>query len=938
MKTVTQTTDETAPTGIPWVSALPWIQLGVVAMFLFLGHQVMAYSDPHHWIYRAVQLMHGNPVNRRVLLFPLYLVGMLQLLGPYWVFLANIPWLILFVLQTGWLTGHLVSRTRPRIHSVLAIIMGMACLLLWTHPTLLRCVNPYREAGALALLTGGWLLFLRSESEAKRGWGFLSGILLTLSMGFRESMALSILPVAVWAFVRLVGRFRGRLGWSVSLLLGALLGLSPFLIQNHLYSGNALVPAYSAHMVLERAPDSEVLNKGEIETHLDDALPTRVRFRIDRLVPGMDPARFIKGAPKAWHKLQGRIGRIGLLFAALGLVAGIVSRPAIVLGLLLPSIVINYVFYSCYFYVKWRYFFIVDAQIMVLTAYGGFTLFSGAEYFIRKTRHRLVSCMCPAMLVLVVAGTGLWTTQYLLRQSPGLKAWEMASFRDEIAPRLEAPWTFVGHTHHREMLSWILGRDFRHSPIGSEMLRQSVDAHGFNRALHNEGTALLSTLRTENIYLYDRRQLPVLFPLCCELEPVADLGALFPRLYRYGSPMEKMLYRIRPWQQTNTLMNLVLPSPGVPTVLLMNVKHPWTYPERTTLSLWANGEAWLPSVEDGTQFHELPAALCADKRLSLELRSDAPTPSAPSIELWPQNAKVDLPFGFGAHWWLHDLVSSNLYNVAPLREDSFLLWNQGSIRFPIFADTNHEAHVELRMELYQEDALVRNEPAFLEAETVAGTQMAQFPGARQIGNVTFALGRGTGHLDWRTLDMTTTLHSYTEQQSLLQDESSGRKHWQFAKLYNARIFTVPDAVELPWTLNLGDQDSGAYLVKGLHLKDKHKHKHAVRWTDGSAAMRLPRFWADRSVCTLRFFPRPEVIGAVTPRLLWNGVDCAVKMIDRESHEWVEAVYAIPEGTHLSDVHGQVSILTPEWYSQEALGVPDPRKLGIMLYQIEVSEP
>ncbi|MDP7024893.1 MAG: hypothetical protein QGH42_11725 [Kiritimatiellia bacterium] len=921
-----------------WAGLLPWVQMLMLAMYLFFGHFVMAYSDPHHWIYRAIRLVNGAPVNRRVLLFPLYLALMLKWVGPAWVFLANIPWLMLLAWQTGRLAQRFLPKNSTRIHRALLGVLGVACLLLFMHNTLLRCINPYREAGAFSLLLGGWLLFLRSEERFSWKWGWPAGALLTASMGFRETTALCIIPIVIWVCVRFFRRPARRIAWSASLFAGALLGLFPFLFQNYMYSGNALVPAYSAHLIVERDSDAALLNKGQIETRLEGSRPTKLNFNLDKLVPGMSPADFPRNAPKVWKRSVAILGRGGLILALLGLVMAIFRRQKAILGLLLPSLVVNYLFYSCYFYVKWRYLFPVDLLLSMLVAYGAYEAFHGLEALIRYIRSTWVERVTVTMVLCVVMGTGLWIAIALHRQPSRLKVWEMAPFREQVQPLLREPWSFVGFRHEREMLSWVLGADFHHTSFGSHIDNNEIRAKGLDAVLHEKSATILAEVEARNLYLHDSVWMPTLSRLWCELEPVVDLALVRPSLDRYGGPLAGSLYRICRWRNKSTQIDLAVPKPGSPTVLFFNPRRPWDYVERTTLSLWAKGREWQPRVENGTQVWELPEHLTVGECLALELRSDAPTPSSVGAALYSLNDEIEMACGFQRSWWFFELVSSNLRNVAPMRADCWMLWDHGSMRFPVFAETNRDVHVELALELYQEDPLVRNRPAFLESKTTAGEQRIQLPRSRKTDGITFALGAGTGHLDWRSLHITSTLHSYTQQRAMLQEHDSGRIDWRFIKLYNARIFSVPAWVKTPWKHNVGDRNSGAYTVSGIYSREKHLGSIPVRWTSGTAVLRLPRIVTGQDCgVVLRYYPRPEAAGATTPSIRWNGLQCALRAMDRESHDWVEATYTIPAGTNLQAGHSRLDIVTPEWNPHELLGVPDSRGLGIMLYQIEVRE-
>jgi len=453
------------------------------------------------------------------------------------------------------------------------------------------------------------------------------------------------------------------------------------------------------------------------------------------------------------------------------------------------------------------------------------------------------------------------------------------------------------------------------------------------------GAEMLDRLEQEHFYFHDLHHTPRLLPLWCEFEKVVDLKEVRPEVYHYGRALNAPLYRVRRWQNRATRLNLALPQPGVPTVLLLDPMRPWDYPGRTAFALWANNTPWLDRVDNGTQFHELPARLCAGSELVLEFRSELPTPPEPGVKLWPLNGDMNLAYGFRPTWRFHDLASTNLYANTPLRPDCWMLWDQGSLQLPVFAGQDYEAHAELTLEYYQEDPGARNQPAFIKADTTSGRQESQLPGTRRMAGIAFALGPGTGKLDWRTLDLRTSLPCYEEQLAYARANPGTIKDWSFIKLCNARVYAVPRHVPLPWTLTVGGRDAGAWLVSGFHLPDQHERHHPVRWTSGHAVVRLPAMTVDAgATCTLRYLTGPDPVGSIVPQVRIDGHICHRVNISTQNGSWTTATYAIPSDMTGSLGGALVEITSPSWSPNELLGSPDNRKLGIMLDQLVISAP
>jgi hypothetical protein len=926
-----------------WIWSLAsWAALAFIAIVLVMNHSVMAYSDPHHWLFRAAKLAQGEPLARRVLLFPLYLVAAWKAVGPDWVYLANLPWVLLLVLQNGLFMAAVTHGGAGRAQRALAMVLGMLLLTICTHSTLIRCLNPYREAGAFALLMGGTLLFLASDRGGRWFLGGLAGLCLTLSMGFRETTALSFLPLTGWTFVRLLRAPRRRLAWCAALLAGGIVGLSPFFVQNYLYSGHALIPGYSAHLVVERQQDEASQDEPQVhvEKRLQGGETSKLHLSLSRLVPGMKVENFRGNAPRAWEKLKGRVGHVGLILAGLGVLASIVRRQWTMLGLIVPSLALNYSFYCFYFYVKWRYFFIADIYVSLLAAYGVVSVCDGVTSGMRRLRLKGATHAPPVWVAITMVTLLAWSLRVVLDRPPALKVWEMSAFRAQVKPLLEEPWEMMGYYHHREMLSWILGEGgFQHTPFGSEISRKTVSEKGLDATLHDMGTQTLERLEHEHFYFHDLHHTPRMLPLWCEFERIVDMREVQPQVYHYGRAFHAPLYRVRPWRNPSTRLDLKLPIAGSPTVLLLDPMRPWDYPERRTFSLWANDALWLERVENGARFYELPERLCAGPGLALEFKSDLPTPPAPGVKLWAMNSEMDLAYGFRPVWRFHHLASSNLYADSPLREDCWMLWDEGSLQLPVFADEDHEMHAELTLEYYQEDPGARNQPAFIEASTASGDREWQLPGARRMAGITFPLGPGCGTLDWRTLDLHTSLPSYEEQLTYARANPGKIKDWSFIKLCSARVYAVPKHTQLPWKLTVGDRDAGAWLVSGFHLPDRHEGRHPVRWTSGHAVVRLPTMSVDDgAICTLRYLGGPAPVGSTIPEVRINGETCHRVNISSQDGSWTTASYAIPSALTSSLGGALVEIRSPSWSPNKLLGTPDSRELGAMLYQLEVSVP
>ena len=92
---------------------LPWAIGGtVLGCFLWLAsgnYYVRAFSDCINWLSYARDLGHEFTHSRWPYGFPLFLRGVMALVGPYWVFLANLPVMLALFAVVSWV-GTLINR------------------------------------------------------------------------------------------------------------------------------------------------------------------------------------------------------------------------------------------------------------------------------------------------------------------------------------------------------------------------------------------------------------------------------------------------------------------------------------------------------------------------------------------------------------------------------------------------------------------------------------------------------------------------------------------------------------------------------------------------------------------------------------------------------------------------------------------------------------
>ncbi|GEM_PF-5225067 len=933
-------------TGLELLSACAL--LGVLAVFFISTHYVMAYSDPNHWLLRAVRLGEGDPMLRRVLLFPAYILVSLKILGPDWVFLANLPFLLLLAVIAGKLTGDALTTDQPA-HSLTPWIAAIGTLVAAAMLTLpfngaggtdrvIRLLNPYRDAGATAMVMTGLWFYLKSELNAKTSTAFVSGLMFGCSMSFRETTPLTVVGVMALFCIKWASEWKTlpRNRWAVSLIMGGVLGITPLLIQNYLYSGYAFIPAYSARLIVQEE------GRTKEDAHDPDKKPKRkeerldvenaeIQLKADNLIPAMDPAYFVRNIPTAVKLLDRNLGTLGLILFGAGVAMAVKRRNRVVLGVLLPGWLATFLFFACYSSVKWRYMFGVMALSFPIIGYGTAALIQcGVEACRRFGRKENLCDRIPKVsfgLIWV-----LWVfflISYAVRQPHQMKVWDVASFREDLAPHLETPRTFLGFYHHREMLSWMMDHDFNRTGMGTELNEGILLDQGLEAALKDMSSYFRTEAQKTTYYSHETRHLPTLSFLWLDAARVVSLETLETKATRYGKELDGWIYHLKPWGQTSFETNLsVQASAESPQVLLINVFRIWDDPDRTFARASLNGVPLIDRLENGPQLVEVPAEL-AGQELRLEVESDAPLPSSPIVNTWSMNEEWVMPMGFQRDTWYHSYWSANLVHLSPLREGVSYLWDEGEIRLPTFAASSRKLFAELHLGFFQEDPQYRNLPHWVE---VNGRRYA-LPPRRENARIVVPLGKGKDALEETLLRFKTSLPSFQDQRRQLIEETLSK--WACVQLYSIRVFSLDGEAKDTFSVEMGDATAGAFLVEGVHKSENHLGTYPVRWTTGACQMRIPLASSEKErVVRIRYFAPPFI--TEPPELMVKGDSLELLEHTTGSDKMHEVTYQL-SSDHSTDESEwlQMSVRSKPWSPAEQFDSNDSRTLGIMLHRVDI---
>ncbi len=895
-----------------------------LAVYLVMVHYVMAYSDPVSWLHRGRAMMQGLPVTSRPPLFPFFCGVMMKLVGPVWVFLANLPVLLIMITLVGVSAAGLVSTRAdgsqgggiPRE----LVAFASVCLLVFFNLRLFSAlVNPYREALAFALLFGGILLLFRTL-DTKRSWQALAaGVLVGLAIGGRETCVLMLPGMGLLYVHALVTRKNEFPYIKVALCFGAglIVGSLPMMIQNALHTGMFWLPSYARGRVVS----------GSGELYIPNDIP----------VPGMFIGKFFETGSRTLTFFREKYAWWGLCLLAVGLVVSVRRRYTRVWLLSVPSIAISILFYSFYWYVKGRYLFIVDLFTVPIMAIGLVALLSCLYGLLpavrKKTKNRQLAFNVTALLMLFL--TFLFLTVSIFRKgSERLQVWDVPALREAIDPVLKKPYVFASsRRHYRSMLGWLLRAEQR--IVGGQRIRISdVVESGLEAKLADIGKETLASLPGENIYYYGDGH-PLLLKSWCEFEEVMSLADLPVPLDHYSRRMTEGLYELKPWSRTNVTTTVTC-GVGSQHLLLLDGYRLWDYPGRSFCDLYLNGEKIDYRVSNNVNLVTFETPGPEAQAVEVRLVSDAPLPVAPPARSVCIDQDLVLNLGAVPEFWCYPLLSREIRVTGRMKTGACLMMDKGTITLPHFASTNRMVFALLRTEFYQEDHFFRELEHMLTCRIGDTVQRYALPKKGYARWSVIKLGRGTGRLAMVPVKMSTPLPTYKEQLRLRDEKKIAT--YGFVKFATVHIVSMPSTITDHLHIDIGADEDALFLLDGFCAPERFAGGGMVRWTSGRGVVRIPppAKVADYDVRIIVRNARPEKLRAA-PTFRFNGtgvVDAALR--ERAlSDERTEYSLRIDRKAILSEDDSILEIVSSPWVPSEVLSTTDHRKLGHMIDSIDI---
>lgn len=867
--------------------------LAALAGLIVSRYQVKAYSDPINWLMYARDFASQFRSSPYPPGYPLFLSAALRVAGPYRIFLANLPLLLLAfacgaALCYRMLRGDGVSRAAAAFGALatLCVFAGLDVELLFL------LVNPYRDPLAIALTLGSFLLLIAAvRGEAPRpSLAAVAGVLLGFAAGTRETSILAmpamfLYGLAAWGFDRRVPF------WKTALLFGAGCGagLAPMLWQTYLQSGQMLMPAQSAQR-------GAVLPGFYVDTH------AATRYY-------------------AWLYYREDVGRLLVAGAALGAVFGAAKRNRILLLLVLPAAVTLAVFYSYYESFVRRYYYTVSALAAPIAAYGcaSLVLLVQARLRWRGAQAAVQAAAAAACL----AWVGLRIHHGAPAPGPAFQAPQAERLAAAFGPLVDARTIVLSPRPLSDML-----RHF--TPATSLPLEK----------LCHSGALNVPNVREEvEGWLKDGRDV-LAVDLTGENQPpgrdVRILSGVYEPVFVRSFRTDDFnlrdllgagvlaLYRVTPQTQTVSVASLAVPGRGA--VLRLDGGLLWPADTaRKQARLFLDGAPVLERVEDGANYVRVPDAAADRGTVDLRLESDAPIGSRLFCEVIGRDEPIVIPLGEEAIPNHRRFI--RLQPGTPRSHDAgvILVRDRAEILCPVLWASNDLAIAQADLR-----SLGKGTPQPLLATLSQGGASVErkVPQDRRGYALVLPLQPPPGGAEC-PVELTVKLLAEGELLAALTADGS-----DLIEIASLTVHRVP--LHDSFHLAVADRAAGVLLSQGVYRREDDSEKRAFQWTDGQAAalvyMRPPSNAEARLrvVYSDRYCParrRPLELQAA-----FNGHP--VPVTSEKAGDLTVACGQIPAAS-FAGTRNRLELTCPPWVPSQESPTRDSRRLGVMLYEIRV---
>ena len=902
-----------------WTLLLPWLIGGaVLASFLALvcsSYYLHATSDPIVWLNEARNFFEEFGKSRWPYGYPLYLRGMLELLGPYWVFLANLPALLGMFAVAGWL-GTLFAgedrcesakdkdRKMPKSWGFLAvwiIILGA------NSGRLLSYVNPFRDPLSHLFLLASAGVFVHSL-KTRRMWGVAAaGALLGLACSVREPSVLMLLPLFVYGWLAWRSE-RPALGfWRTigAFAFGLVLGMAPMLVQSYLATHQVLVP----HNLLLNVPETQEESK---------------------LVPGMyfNGSRLAEVAGLAWAYYWDTEKPL-LVLSVVGLVAAICRRNRLVLSLVVPTAVGYAAFYAFYRMFVPRYFYVAVLFFSLLAGYGLLSLL-----------HLLCTIRFPrlgrAAGWLLLAAVALASSARLLdarakdqpHQAPQARA--MADAIRQICPDASI---IYAHRPLCEWIDWFVPCESR--PLLDKSLAMAAPgaAGKYPRRDPETTAALIPRLeRNERIYAafsVQKANMEVDLPFVQRAVDLLPVGSFDPKLYHaegYANGIVKIC-RLVAWTNRSVVLDWPVPECGERSGAYWFMVDVGDWPEGhapADIAVAGAAAPMSPVPHGGTWVGWAKAdASDAGRTVSATIASADLLPRAMEVRTGSLDEPLVLDFRIADrfdHFWRW---TGDIFRPADVRGNpGVCIRSTGDLELPVPAYSD----AWICLELMSDRMLPGSAIPVSVSENGRLLARTDVPGDRTLAQLLVPIPPATNP---------ESLHLHLDVDAQIPPESKTGNDPAGIECTRAIIFRWP--VSYPVNIELGTPGDGIHVRSGF-TRPEGSGNSACRWTTGAAELAVYLPAGDRQLALAvegSVGGMPAAVKRSAGRDLhvaWDGIELSGQLEWSDNGESFVWRGTLPPGTGANRMAHRLTLETPTWRPAD-FGLKDSRTLGVRIGRI-----
>ncbi len=510
-------------------------------------------------------------------------------------------------------------------------------------------------------------------------------------------------------------------------------------------------------------------------------------------------------------------------------------------------------------------------------------------------------------------------------------AWQLEQLRQRVGSQIETPATFyVVDRPSRQ----IFDRMYADVPnvVVTNLVKemwgsQQKEEKGIDKAFKASAAHVNQLVRENAIYTYGAKSTAEKFWL--DRVPLFTLGDFSREMLPLGRKLDGGIYRLQNWSNVVRQVSVPEAPHGMPLLMGVDMGRVWDDLGRSDIAVKFGDDVLPMSITNHFQWVSFKLE---DEVNILHIASDAPLPADPHVQFHQLNDPVRIKLGDGGDYWYRNYMSESLFPMSMHDVNYAMLFGEGSIEVPVFADTSHETFARLYIQYWDNEVTQQYDGRHWLTISVTDThnKKVAMPAAHETAEVTIRLANGSGELDLFKLNLTTTLPSLEEQEQALADRSISR--FSFVALYDVTILSLPrylparyslsaDVLYDPWI-------AGSYPVETVE-------DLAFRWLQPDATISLPA--ASEEGCynmilhTLNNRPADQ---PAETKWFWGGEEVDAVKVETDAEKGIisyhfENVYFSGFDTNTFRIQSQ------EWVPTRDSDIPDRRSLGISFVGMDI---